>query len=331
MADTLSLQEMRSSPALDSPYTYFHTLFDLPGITPVYVISSGVLFESGVKLAISFSRGRVCHVLVQPAWHLLPHAQLLSESVTRLSTSAPNLQFTFMATTIKETECLLAHGLNAINIHKNAFLDDRIFFPKNDSIKSFAAVHVANTEAFKRHRLAWGIRNLALITYAYRFPIDFKEVNGYRSLGFTNISPNRNEGIRVLKPNEVADILRRSGCGVILSAEEGSNNASTEYLMCGIPVLSTPSEGGRDEFFDPRHVRIVQPNPNEIEEVVTEMNDCSIDPFEIHYSVMLKVIEHRTRLLCWLSNVTGIDLNSQADKNAWIPQFTNKLRNTVRL
>lgn len=321
---------MSSSPAIDVRYTFFHTLFDLPGITPIYVISSGVLFESGVKHAHSLSRGRLCHVLVQPAWNLLPHAQLLSESVTRLSTSAPNLQFTFMTTTITETEHMHAHGLNAINIHKNAFLDDRIFFPKQDSIKSFSAIHVANTEAFKRHSLAWGVGNLALVTYAYRFPIDFKEVDGYRSLGFTNIS-DRNEGIRVLKPNEVADIIRASRCGLILSAEEGSNNASTEYLMCGIPVISTPSRGGRDEFFDPRHVRIVQPNPDEIEEAVAEMNDCSIDPFEIHNSVMLKAIEHRTRLLNWLSHVTNMDLHSQADKNAWIPQFTNKLRNSVKV
>lgn len=75
----------------------------------------------------------------------------------------------------------------------------------------------------------------------------------------------------------------------------------------------------------------MQPNPDEIEKAVYEMNDCSIDPFEIHNSVMLKVTEHRTRLLGWLTNVTGIDLIAQADKNAWIPQFTNKLRNTVKL
>lgn len=247
MVNTINTQEISSSPALDVKYTFFHTLFDLPGITPIYVISSGDLFESGVKLAHRLSRGRLCHVLVQPAWYLVPHAQLLAESLTRLSTSAPNLQFTFMATTITEMEHMLAHGLNVINIHKNAFLDDRIFFPKKDSIKSFAAIHVANTQAFKRHSLAWGVSNLALVTYAYRFPIDFKEVDGYRSLGFTNIS-DRNEGIRVLKPKEVADIIRASRCGLILSAEEGSNNASTEYLMCGIPVISTPSMGGETSF-----------------------------------------------------------------------------------
>ena len=55
------------------------------------------------------------------------------------------------------------------------------------------------------------------------------------------------------------------------------------------------------------------------------------NPTEIHLKVMEKIRIHRSHLISWLEKITGINLFEQADENLWIPQFTNKLRKTVKL
>ncbi len=41
-----------------------------------------------------------------------------------------------------------------------------------------------------------------------------------------------------------------------------------EYLFSGVPVITTPSVGGRDEFFDKRHVVVVEPTASAVREAV---------------------------------------------------------------
>ncbi|MFI5322346.1 MAG: hypothetical protein ACHQ6U_02155 [Thermodesulfobacteriota bacterium] len=62
---------------------------------------------------------------------------------------------------------------------------------------------------------------------------------------------------RVLTPEEMADALNRCMVGLCLSAEECGMYASVQYMLCGLPVVSTRSKGGRDEFFYDRYVKIV--------------------------------------------------------------------------
>ena len=321
-------------PALPRPEpkeatTFFHVLFDEPLIC---VISSGILFESGVQIAYNLAKGRPCHVLVQPAWHLIPQLKGLVLHVAALKTKAPHVHITFMCTTLMEFEAVQRLQMNALLIHKNAFLDEKIFNPGIHPPKRYSAVHNANVERFKRHWLAFGVPNLALITYNWREgKPKTEEIAGYQHLAYSNFDPQNPNDIQFLKPPVVADIVRSSFCGLILSEEEGANNASTEYLMCGIPVVSTASQGGRDEFFDAENSRIVQASPKAVEAAVAEFNQLKLDPAEIHAKVMKKIRVHRSHLLTWLEQITGKDLFEQADENLWIPQFTNKLRKTVRV
>ena len=330
MTNSASPQPTSSAlPTVKETNTFFHILFKEPFIC---VISSGDLFETGVLLASSLAAGRTCHILVQPAWHLIPQMHNLARRVTELKAKNPSLDFTVMCTTLVEFEAVKNLNLNALHIHKNAFLDEKIFNPGINPTKKYSAVHIANVEPFKRHWLAFGIPNLALITYSYREGIaNTEEISGYKNIAFSNFDPKHPEAIKFLKPQVVADVVRASHCGVILSEVEGANNASTEYLMCGIPVVSTPSKGGRDEFFDSENSRIVQPLPEAVEAAVTEFNEMELNPAEIHFNVMKKIRVHRARLLEWLEQMTGNNLFEQADENLWIPQFTNKLRQTVRL
>eukprot|EP00967_Tisochrysis_lutea_P010454 scaffold11991_cov21-Tisochrysis_lutea.AAC.1 len=45
-----------------------------------------------------------------------------------------------------------------------------------------------------------------------------------------------------MPPTEVAADIKKSATGGVFSALEGACYASTEILLCGCPVISTPSE-----------------------------------------------------------------------------------------
>jgi glycosyltransferase involved in cell wall biosynthesis len=63
---------------------------------------------------------------------------------------------------------------------------------------------------------------------------------------------------RYLPLGEVAGVLNSSSIGGMFSATEGACYASTEYLMCGLPVVSTASTGGRDIWYPPHNSIIVE-------------------------------------------------------------------------
>jgi glycosyltransferase involved in cell wall biosynthesis len=319
---------VKSLPSLRTPYTYFHHLLDDPF---VFVVSAGLLFNSAIHMGLKIASGERCIFVIQPSWNLTIQARDIASRVHKIRVLHEFVQFIVICPTKQDVQLLNSMGVEALHVHKNAFIDEKIFFSFSTISKRFSAVHVANTEKFKRHPLAWGVKNIAVITYSYKNEISLVELGGYRHLGFSNfrISNGAVQLLPPLKPEEVNQIICASKCGLILSAEEGSNNASTEYLLGGIPIITTPSKGGRDEFYDDRHVSLVNPCSDDIETAVQFYLDSSPDPLEIRESVLTKMREHRIRFLNWLCHVSKQNHFLQADGNYWIPQFTNKLRNTV--
>ena len=85
-------------------------------------------------------------------------------------------------------------------------------------------------------------------------------------------------GFPLLLPKKVCQAINMAKVGVMLSAKEGASYASVEYLLAGIPVVSTISQGGRDVFFDKRFCRIVPSNPKAIKYAVNSMIKKNISP-----------------------------------------------------
>ncbi len=80
--------------------------------------------------------------------------------------------------------------------------------------------------------------------------------------------------------------------------------ASMEYLLAGCPVVSTPSLGGRDFFFDNRYVEIVDPTPEAVLEGVNRLRKKRLDPAFIRAETLKKVSMTRKiffELICKLS------------------------------
>ncbi len=236
-----------------------------------------------------------------------------------------------MATTATDARLMADLGVEAIHAHNTAFIDERIFYPEAGAIKLFDAVHNAQTKSFKRHELAYGVHNLALITYAEPAASDTVAdlVQRYQDLRYVNYSER--VGYQMLDGDQIRQVVSQARCGLVLSEVEGPNNASMEYFLCGVPLVTTPGRGGREAMYDPRHVAIVEPTPQAVEAAVAAFAASAPDPQEIRQSALARARPHRERLITWLSGIVGEDLFKQADKNLWLPQFCDKLRQTWRL
>jgi len=90
----------------------------------------------------------------------------------------------------------------------------------------------------KRNELSLPIPNKFFITYDVQNDVE----------PFENFNPVKT--YKDLHTSVVKQLLTQADFGAVFSAVEGNCYASNEYLLSGLPVLSTYSKGGRDYFYD---------------------------------------------------------------------------------
>ena len=96
--------------------------------------------------------------------------------------------------------------------------------------------------------------------------------------------------------SEVNRHLNRAGVGLCLSEREGAMFASTEYLLSGLPVVSTPSTGGRHVYYDEEYCWTVPPDPRSVAEAVAALKAKGISAL-IHSRTNLGAFRQGPRTL----------------------------------
>ena len=86
--------------------------------------------------------------------------------------------------------------------------------------------------------------------------------------------------------------------------------ASMEYLMCGLPVVTTPNRGGRNRYFTPRNSRLVDPRPDAVAAAVAEYVATPPDPFVIRDEVLELVRRDRLAYVQSLVARCGVAVSS---------------------
>jgi hypothetical protein len=264
-------------------------------------------------------------VLAQMSGHLRGQIDDLRWATGLLRDKRPHMALTVLAATEEDAAELRRQGVSVVHAHHNAFLDERLYYPEPDAEKRYDAVHTAQAAAFKRHPLAHAVENLALVTYAGPEGPDAvgPVVQAYPRLAYVNWDAQA--GVHHLDPDGVRGVVNQARCGLVLSEAEGGNYASAEYLLCGVPLVTTPSIGGRHAFYDPEHVLVVEPTAAAVAAGVAAMTARPLDPWAVRRSVLAKMREHRLRLVAWLSEAVGEDLQRMVDGAGWLPAFRNKL------
>lgn len=250
-----------------------------------------------------FSGRRSLH-LVTPCWTLYAEdIAEMAQELRRLSAILPQATIVFLANTDDDALLLNNAGVPAILGNSAIFVDERAFKPLpafDFSDAAYDAIYNARFEAYKRHSLAREVDRLALI-YDARFdgstsPLEQEVRRTLSRARFLNHELG-NGAYAAMNKEAITRELNRARCGLCLSRVEGSARVSMEYLLCGLPVVSTHSTGGRDRYYLPEYTTIVSANPEAVRAAVDDMVGRKFNKLAIRSQVGAVVEFERSNLL----------------------------------
>ncbi len=223
--------------------------------------------------------------------------------------------FYFMFNSERELENFKPYGFAGEVINHNAWLDENKVMRPLDLPKKYNAIYVARRSTFKRHMLAAKVDKLALVAG-----------DNYGKV-VAEIPQHEYLNPRQLTPDEVCSMINQSRCGLILSEVEGACFSSAEYLLCGLPVVSTHSLGGRDVWFNEHNAIICDPDPDAVAAAVQTITSTPRDPYEIRNRFIDQAKVHRARFVRQLGQVfTHYGIDDVAPEEYFETHFFHKMR-----
>lgn len=238
----------------------------------------------------------------------------------------PNLELIHLGNTRAHCELLSSVGSRAIHCNHNCFVDEAVYRPDPARVKRFDAVYDARLSEFKRHHLATEIRSLALLYYLNPDEDLAYVARVKRELAHAHFFNHDAAGsYRTLNSAEVTQSLNACRVGLCLSAQEGAMYASAQYLLSGLPVVTTPSQGGRDEFFDPAYVRTATPEPAAIASAVQELVASGLRPEPIREATLARIHSHRDRFIALVQELYDRSGARRKFRAEWDQVFFNRL------
>lgn len=272
-------------------------------------------------------RNRELDFLVIPSWALTP------SSIRRLRWQhwvfrrcLPKHTIHFLANTPADEQLLREAGLNTFYCSQNCLVDERIFKPLGKP-KKYRAIYDARVDPFKRHWLASDIDNLALLFYFPKTPdlsdkyfLKIREL--LRDAHCVNME---GEEYRRLDAAEVNEAISHSEVGLCLSAEEGAMYASVQYLLAGVPVVTTRNIGGRDELFDPELVIWADDSPAAVAAATTELIERQLAAEHVRGQTMKRIEKHRQVLIDHIQTILDRNGAGRNFADEWPAVFFDKM------
>jgi glycosyltransferase involved in cell wall biosynthesis len=252
------------------------------------------------------------------------NASRWSAHVSQARRGYPEHSIALLSNTQADYEMFQRNGLDAVFCSQNALLDEHQYRIQPEVAKVFDAVYNAQIAAFKRHELAAAVPRLSLLTYRlYHEPGRLDVVR--RTLPHAQW-PNFDAGrYRNLLASEVSRELNRARVGLMLSHAEGANFATVEYLLSGLPIVSTENIGGRDVFYEDEFTELVDATPEAVAAGVKRMIDRNPDPELIRERTLARMQRHRDRYIDLLQRICDAEGISRDMRAEWPDYFTNKM------
>jgi glycosyltransferase involved in cell wall biosynthesis len=302
---------------------------------PIFL--TGMAFQEMIGIAPAFGRtfgSRPAAFLVYPCWSIENRhrsAQVIQAAITH-QTEYPAHELVFLCNTAAEREILAAGGLTAHLLNKSFIVSDTIFRPAANAQIEFDAVYNARFDPLKRHELAGAVPRVAYLSYfdASSGPDEAQLELAARILarnpGHALLNPVEN-GLPVRLPPEVVNAaLNRASVGLCLSNVEGSNYASMEYMLAGLPIVSTPSVGGRHIYFDHEYCTICEPDPTSVRDAVEALKARNIPRDYIRARALAKIEPARRRFLSLIDDLSErLGGERHYDDGIWPFSATNDL------
>ncbi len=277
---------------------------------------SGIIPSSPIGVASGVSGD----LAAQPVWFLLSPTwsiddaevvRTIREHAVQHRRDNPGHRFIFICNDLAEVARLQESGEAAFLFNKTALVNENVFRPLWGARREFDAVYNSRLVGGKRHELSLGIEHCAFLFY--RASLSGEEAAEEKAIRarhadkapghvFINEVDAADRPVR-LSPRKVNRHLNRAAVGLCLSEIEGAMFASTEYLLAGLPLVTTPSRGGRDVYFDPEFCLTVPPDPRSVAEAVAALKARAIPTAHIRMRTLERLDNARKRFLDLLNTI----------------------------
>ncbi len=336
---------MEANPGQENEQWLDAKLISLDPLVTLSSIEAGRLgaMELADDLPDIFDRQQGLHLL-SPTWAIdHGYAGLIADDINRLSSRFPRHRFVVLAGNEAEQFDLRSHGVDAMVLNTSALVDERIWQVLEPSLENFGtynAVYNARLMFYKRHFLAAKIPSLLLL-HRHSFGVDAEqETSQVRATVPHAVSANErlHQGDYVeLSPGNAAIAMAHSRCGLALSAIEGTMKASVEYMLCGLPVVSTAAGGSRSRYYCNPFTRIVGDDPDEVAAAVAHLIEQDFDRHAIRNQVSRLIAFDRHNAMLSINKIiehgmgSGFRMKSIAPMIAFKQHFSRKARVIERL
>lgn len=205
------------------------------------------------------------------------------------------------------------------------YTNEKAYSVETGAARRYDAVYTAQLQPFKRLELAAEVEKLFVLTYTPGRPEN--DLPAFCP-ALRHAAYNRT-WVDAAGKNR---IYNESRVGLCLSAVEGPMLASLEYQLAGLPVVSTPSKGGRDTYYHPDSCLVVPPNPRAVQAGVREMAGRQLDPHAIRQWTLARLAADRRqyvdRLAAFVQKEGGTRLDPEL---LYVRLFANPESNFVPL
>lgn len=223
------------------------------------------------------------------------YARALADDIRAARAELPECRIVVIANTRGEWHLFQEAGVESIFSTLLTFINENVYdIVEPEPDKTFDAVYSARFEELKRHHLATAVDKLLLLYFKADDLDQWRKKMPKATFGNHDLNGG---AFRNYYPPAYCEVLQRARVGLCLSEAEGPMRVSAEYALCGLPVISTPSIGGRDVLFDRRFARVVPSDPYLIAEAVRDFVEQNPDPREVRADVMRAINERRRDFL----------------------------------
>ncbi|MEK6477322.1 glycosyltransferase [Catalinimonas sp. 4WD22] len=215
-------------------------------------------------------------------------------------------------------------GIPGFKSSAYVFVDENNYVLQKNA-KQYDAVYAAQLKDFKRISLAAGIERLYIMTYK----------SGAKQWDLHQEYPEMKHAFfnsKWINEKEKSMLYSQSEVGLCLSKEEGPMLASLEYLLSGLPVVSTSSKGGRDQYYENDFCQLVADNPDAVKKGVESIIKRAIDPNEIREITISKLQKDRSKYVNFMCDMVSKYYNIQLEEESLMKKwFTKPADNFVKL
>jgi hypothetical protein len=280
-------------------------LISYSGSTPTFPLGLA-------SIAAAALRNHPAWFLISPTWSIEVDglALTLHEHAVAHRHDHPGRRLIFIGNTPNEVEILQRHHEAAFFCNKAIHVSEKVFRPLDGVPLEFDAIYNAQLVPWKRHELSLGIPRCGFLFYrdgVLRGAGDAEKTIMARHAAipghvFINALDKDRQPAR-LPLAAVNRHLNRASVGLCLSEVEGAMFASTEYLLSGLPIVTTPSQGGRQVYHDAEYCLCVPPDPRSVGEAVQALKARGIPRDHIRNRTLQRLNRDRERFMALLNAI----------------------------